>query len=163
VTAMSDAAVLYFALHGTDAELVCSHVDEATDERCDKPLAGVCHDDGYPLCEQHLREEGGHALDFDTIGELWLVRRTLESLGHTPKSTTRKSIVARSNLETFALRVAGLDPHVGGEICPHSDSGVCRECRDAGYRDTEPAPPLTLVKSPHAKHAYEAKIRGHRR
>jgi hypothetical protein len=100
VTAAQDAAVLYFALHGTNAPLTCRK-DIGLPAFCGKPLAGLAHDDGAPLCEEHLQSEEGHPLDLDTIAELWLVKRTLRAVkaGYKP-----------STLERFTLKVAGIDP-----------------------------------------------------
>lgn len=123
MTAAQDAAVLYFALHGTDAPLTCGHWVETVDDKptidargrnlgrlkgsdkCDKPLAGLAHDDGTPLCEEHVRTEGGHPLDFDTVAELWMVKKTLESMQGRVNPR-----FPQSRLETFALKVAGIDP-----------------------------------------------------
>jgi hypothetical protein len=113
VTAAQDAAVLYFALHGTDAPLTCGHiVDETVDytsqaAKCGKTLAGICHDDGAPLCAEHTRTEGGRLLDEDTLAELWIVKRTVDGLSKTPSGSYYPP---QSNLEEFAIKVAGIDP-----------------------------------------------------
>jgi hypothetical protein len=102
VTTAQDAAVLYFALHGTDAPLTCMHYEPGVPAtKCGKTLAGLAHGDGAALCEEHLQTEEGHLLDLDTIAELWLVKRTLRAVkaGYKP-----------SALERFALKVAGIDP-----------------------------------------------------
>ncbi len=134
MTTAQDAAVLYFALHGTDAPLTCRHVfgDDGEcdyperDEdfiRCGKTIAGLGISDGAPLCADHCRSEGGHLLSEDVLAELWVVKRTLDGL--------REDRTPLNNLEAFALKVSG---HY--------------------TRDTEPAPP------PSTKREVELKLRG---
>ena len=142
MTTAQDAAVLYFALHGTDAPLTCQFLyDEPSPAlvakakaenrldllskgpwRCGGTLAGLGHDDGCPLCEFHRESEGGHVLSEDTLAELWIIKRTLDSL--------KENATPMSNLEAFALKVSG---HYSEERAP--DSGVVKA-------DTMPAPPL---------------------
>ena len=112
MTAAQDAAVLYFALHGTDASLTCSHLNDEVDgeplgsNRCGGTLAGICHDDGAPLCAAHVVSEGGRLLDEDTLAELWIVKRTVDSLS---KNSRGRYYPPQSNLEAFAMKVAGID------------------------------------------------------
>lgn len=114
MTTAQDAAVLFFALHGTDAPLTCQYLQIAKEgdkveilpncagdkmTRCGKTLAGLDHDDGCPLCADHVRSEGGHLLSEDTLAELWLIKRTLDGL--------KENSTPMSNLEAFALKVSG--------------------------------------------------------
>lgn len=125
MTTAQDAAVLYFALHGTDAPLTCWHLPDNHgpnwDTPCGKTMAGIDHADGFPLCADHVKSEGGHKLSEDTLAELWLIKRTLGDL--------KENTTPLSNLEAFALKVSG---HYSEEKVP--DSGV--------VTDTMPAPPL---------------------
>ena len=66
MSAVDDAAILYFAINGWGPPLTCSHfVSDAHGDRCDAPMVGINADDGSPLCEEHLvhPEEDGHRLD----------------------------------------------------------------------------------------------------
>lgn len=111
MSAAKDAAILYFALHGTDAPLACKEWNEG--RKCTRPLAGCDPSDGTPLCVEHIERCQGHVFDEDTIAEIWIVKTTLDSM--------RGRTSPQSSLETFALRVAGIEP--------------------ASPEDTIPAPP----------------------
>ncbi len=148
MTAAQDAAVLYFALHGTDAPLTCQHWIDTVDDKptvdrngknlgrlkgsdqCGATLVGLAHDDGCPLCAEHVKSEGGHLLSEEVLAELWLIKRTLRAV---------KAGYERTALETFALKVAGIDVAADTERPPPDNSGVSR------------------------KRADEARVRGHRR
>jgi hypothetical protein len=63
-----DAAILYFAVNGTEAPLACRHVDE--DGYCcgKMPIAGVSRDDGCPYCLKHVRTTSdGFALSQEVL------------------------------------------------------------------------------------------------
>ena len=157
MTAAQDAAVLYFALHGTDAPLTCQFLvefyngEKLVDVRCGKTLAGLDHGDGCPLCAEHVKSEGGHLLSEEVLAELWVVKRTLKAIELTPELPG-----PRSNLETFALKVAGIDPTADTERPPPDNSGVPIQHSD--WRDP-PARPFGRSR----KHTDEARVRGHRR
>ena len=169
MTAAQDAAVQYFALHGTDAPLTCQHWIDTVDDKptvdrngknlgrlkgsdqCGATLVGLAHDDGCPLCAEHVKSEGGHLLSEEVLAELWVVKRTLKAIELTPELPG-----PRSNLETFALKVAGIDPTADTERPPPDNSGVPIQHSD--WRDP-PARPFGRSR----KHTDEARVRGHRR
>jgi hypothetical protein len=49
-------------------------------------------------------------LDVDTLGELWIVKRTLESM--------RERRTPQNNLERFACQVAGITPAEADDTIP---------------------------------------------
>jgi hypothetical protein len=141
VTTAQDAAVLYFALHGTDAPLTCKHLspDSGVEisvfgptppAECGATLVGLSHDDGAGLCAEHVKAENGHLLSEETLAELWLVKRTLRAI---------KVGYPLSGLERFALKVADMLPT--GEDDPNE--------ADISHPDTVRAPPPEWDGKPH--------------
>jgi hypothetical protein len=92
VSAVNDAAILFFAANGTMCELRCLyflHHANGASAPCGAPMTGVSADDGAPLCAEHMTHpsecaEAAHPLSAEVMAEIQRIAAAMREMKDYP-------------------------------------------------------------------------------